>query len=107
MREIFRSTFKSRTRDEWCRVFEGSDACFAPVLTFSESRRHPHNAARGSHVEVGGVAQPAPAPRFSRTPGAVRRAPPERGEGGLAALADWGFSAAEVERLRSAGLGHK
>jgi alpha-methylacyl-CoA racemase len=107
MREIFRRTFKSRTCDEWCRVFEGSDACFAPVLTFSESRRHPHNAARGSFVEVAGVAQPAPAPRFSRTPGAVRRAPPERGQGGVAALADWGFSAAEVERLRSAGLGHK
>ena len=107
LREIFRRTFKSRTRDEWCRAFEGSDACFAPVLTFSESRRHPHNALRGSHVEVSGVAQPAPAPRFSRTPGAVRRAPPERGEGGLAALADWGFSAAEVERLRSGGLGHK
>jgi alpha-methylacyl-CoA racemase len=107
LREIFRRTFKGRTRDEWCRVFEGSDACFAPVLTFSESRRHPHNAARGSHVEVGGVPQPAPAPRFSRTPGAVRRAPPERGEEGLAALADWGFSAAEVERLRSAGLGHQ
>jgi len=107
LREIFRRTFKSRTRDEWCRAFEGSDACFAPVLTFSESRRHPHNAARGSFVEASGVAQPAPAPRFSRTPGAVRRAPPERGEGGLAALADWGFSAAEVERLRSAGLGHK
>jgi alpha-methylacyl-CoA racemase len=107
MREIFRRTFKNRTRDEWCQVFEGSDACFAPVLTFSESRRDPHNAARGSFVEVGGVAQPAPAPRFSRTPGAVRRAPPGRGEGGLAALSDWGFSAAEVERLRSAGLGHK
>jgi alpha-methylacyl-CoA racemase len=107
MREIFRSTFKGRTRDEWCRVFEGSDACFAPVLTFSESRHHPHNAARRSFVEVGGVAQPAPAPRFSRTPGAVRRAPPGRGEEGLPALAEWGFSAAEVERLRSAGLGHK
>src|SRR3954451_6093440 len=106
MREVFRRTFKSRTREEWCRVFEGSDACFAPVLTFSESRRHPHNAARASHVEVGGVSQPAPAPRFSRKPGAVRRTPPERGEGALAALADWGFSAAEVERLRSGGLGH-
>jgi len=105
MREIFRSTFKSRTRDEWCRVFEGSDACFAPVLTFSESRRHPHNAARGSHVEVGGVAQPAPAPRFSRTPGAVRRAPPERGEGGVEALRDWGFSADGIERLANMGLG--
>jgi alpha-methylacyl-CoA racemase len=107
LRETFRRTFKSRTRDEWCRVFEGSDACFAPVLTFSESRRHPHNAARASFVEAGGVPQPAPAPRFSRTPGAVRRPPPERGEGGLAALADWGFSAAELEQLRSRGLGHK
>ncbi len=105
MREIFRRTFKGRTRDEWCRVFEGSDACFAPVLTFSESRHHPHNAARRSFVEVGGVAQPAPAPRFSRTPGAVRRAPPERGEGGLEALLDWGFSGGEIERLAKLGLG--
>jgi len=107
LREIFRKAFRSRTRDEWCRVFEGSDACFAPVLTFSEARQHPHNAARNGFVEAGGGPQPAPAPRFSRTPGAVRRPPPERGEGGLAALADWGFSAAEVEQLRSRGLGHK
>jgi len=107
LREIFRKAFRSRTRDEWCRVFEGSDACFAPVLTFTEARQHPHNAARNGFVEAGGVPQPAPAPRFSRTPGAVRRPPPERGEGGLAALADWGFSAAEVEQLRSRGLGHK
>jgi alpha-methylacyl-CoA racemase len=107
LREVFRKTFRSRTREEWCRLFEGSDACFAPVLTFSEARQHPHSAARNGFVEVGGVAQPAPAPRFSRTPGAVRRAPPSRGEGGLAALADWGFSAPEVERLRSGGLGHK
>ena len=107
LREIFRKTFRSRTREEWCRLFEGSDACFAPVLTFSEARQHPHSAARNGFVEVGGVEQPAPAPRFSRTPGAVRRAPPSRGEGGLAALADWGFSAPEVERLRSGGLGHK
>jgi len=105
LREGFRKAFKTRTRDEWCQVFEGSDACFAPVLTFSESRRHPHNAARGSFVEAGGVAQPAPAPRFSRTPGAVRRAPPERGEGGLEALRDWGFSGGEIERLAKLGLG--
>ncbi|HEY7240644.1 MAG TPA: CaiB/BaiF CoA-transferase family protein, partial [Burkholderiales bacterium] len=107
LREIFQKAFKVRTRDEWCRVFDGSDACFAPVLTFSESRHHPHNAARKSFVDVGGVAQPAPAPRFSRTPAAVGRPPPGRGERGLAALADWGFGAAEVERLRSGGLGHK
>jgi alpha-methylacyl-CoA racemase len=107
MREIFRNTFKAKTRDEWSKVFEGSDACFAPVLTFSEARAHPHSKARGAFVEVANVKQPAPAPRFSRTPGAVRRAPPERGEGGLAALSDWGFSEKEVEGLRSAGLAHK
>jgi alpha-methylacyl-CoA racemase len=107
MREIFARTFRTRTRDEWCKVFEGSDACFAPVLSFSESRRDAHNAARKSFVELAGVPQPAPAPRFSRTPGAVRGAPPERGEGGRAALADWGFSAQDAERLRSAGLDYK
>ena len=107
MRAAFERTFRSRTRDEWCAVFEGSDACFAPVLSFSEAREHPHNALRGSYVKVAGVEQPAPAPRFSRTPGAVRRAPPERGEGGLAALGEWGFGKEETERLRSRGLGWK
>jgi alpha-methylacyl-CoA racemase len=105
MRRQFTQTFKTRTRAEWCDVFEGSDACFGPVLSFSEARQHPHNVARKSFVTVAGVEQPAPAPRFARTPGAVRRAPPERGEGGRAALADWGFPAAEVERLVKAGLG--
>ena len=104
MRSILEKTFKTKTREEWCRVFEGSDACFAPVLSFSEARGHAHNRARASFVEVAGVPQPAPAPRFSRTPGAVRGAPPERGAGGLAALRDWGFSADEVDRLRSGGL---
>jgi alpha-methylacyl-CoA racemase len=107
MREIFSTTFKTKTREEWCKVFEGSDACFAPVLSFSEARNDAHSVARAAFLEVGGVAQPAPAPRFSRTPGAVRRAPPERGAGGKAALADWGFSAPEIERLESRGLGTK
>jgi alpha-methylacyl-CoA racemase len=107
LRAAFAGTFKKKTRDEWSRVFDGSDACFAPVLSFSEARRHPHNLGRKAFIELAGVEQPAPAPRFSRTPGAARGAPPERGEGGAAALADWGFSAAEVERLRSAGLGHQ
>jgi alpha-methylacyl-CoA racemase len=107
MKALFEKTFKAKTRDEWCRVFEGSDACFAPVLSFSESRRDPHNVARGSFVAAGGIEQPAPAPKFSRTPGAVRRAPPERGAGGRAALRDWGFGQSEVERLQSRGLGLK
>jgi alpha-methylacyl-CoA racemase len=105
LRARFAQAFRSRTRDEWCRVFDGSDACFAPVLAFSEARQHPHAAARGGYVEVGGVEQPAPAPRFGRTPGAVRRPPPERGALGGEALADWGFSAKEVERLASLGVG--
>jgi alpha-methylacyl-CoA racemase len=107
MRSMFQSAFKAKTREEWCRVFEGSDACFAPVLSFSEARADAHNRARQAFVEVAGVSQPAPAPRFSRTPGAVRRPPPERGQGGRDALADWGFSAAEAQALRSRGLGYQ
>jgi alpha-methylacyl-CoA racemase len=104
MRKAFAERFKGRTRDEWCAVFEGSDACFAPVLSFSESRSHAHNVARKSYVSVAGVEQPAPAPRFSRTPPGVRGAPPERGEGGGQALADWGFSAQEISRFKSLGM---
>jgi alpha-methylacyl-CoA racemase len=105
MRAAFERAFKAKTRDEWCAVFEGSDACFAPVLSFSEARRHPHNLARRAYLSVARLEQPAPAPRFSATPGEVRRVPPERGAGGRAALADWGFAAAEVDRLCEAGLG--
>lgn len=105
LRRHFAQAFLAKTRDEWCRVFEGSDACFAPVLTFAEAARHPHALARNAHVEVGGVRQPAPAPRFSRTPGAVRGAPPERGAGGRDALADWGFRAEEIDALAAQGLG--
>jgi len=107
MREQFAKIFKTKTRDEWCKVFEGSDACFAPVLSFSEARRHPHNVARASFASVAGVEQPSPAPRFSRTPAKLRGAPPERGEGGSGALADWGFDSDQVKKLRSLGLGIK
>ena len=105
MRAAFEQTFRTKTRDEWCAVFEGSDACFAPVLSFSEARRHPHNVARHGYVTRAKVEQPAPAPRFSATPAAVRRDPPERGAGGREALGDWGFDAAGIARLRAAGLG--
>jgi alpha-methylacyl-CoA racemase len=107
LRKAFSEKFKGRTRDEWCAVFEGSDACFAPVLTFSEARAHPHNVVRHASVRSGKVDQPAPAPRFSRTPGAIRRAPPERGEGGKEALLDWGFSNSELEKFKSLGLNFK
>jgi len=104
MRALFATTFKGRTRDEWCQVFEGSDACFAPVLGWSEARAHPHATARKSFQTVAKVEQPSPAPRFSRTPGAVRRPPPERGGGGGEVLKAWGFGASELAELRSLGL---
>jgi alpha-methylacyl-CoA racemase len=107
MRERFAAAFRSRSREQWCAAFDGSDACFAPVLTFSESRRHPHVAARGGAIELAGIAQPAPAPRFARTPGGARRPPPERGEGGTDALRDWGFDAAAIEELARLGLGSR
>jgi alpha-methylacyl-CoA racemase len=105
MRETFAKAFRSKSRDEWCKVFEGSDACFAPVLSWSEARAHPQSVSRRSYVSLGDVPQPAPAPRFSRTPGEVRREPPERGEGGLQALQEWGFAAKDIDALRSRGLG--
>jgi alpha-methylacyl-CoA racemase len=107
MRRRLSEVFLTKTRDEWCKVFEGSDACFAPVLSFSEARLHSHSVARRSFVDLAGVAQPAPAPRFSRTPAAALRPPPERGAGGRAALQDWGFRGEEMERLRSLGLGYR
>jgi alpha-methylacyl-CoA racemase len=105
LRERFAQAFAARTRDEWVAAFEGSDACFAPVLTFAESARHPHNVSRAAHVTIGGVLQPAPAPRFSRTAPGARGAPPERGAGGASALRDWGLSTEEIATLRSRGLG--
>ena len=105
LRERFAAVFATRTRDEWCAVFDGSDACFAPVLGFTEARAHPHSVARDASLRIGDVDQPAPAPRFDRTPGGVRGAPPERGVGGHAALANWGFDAAGIAALAAQGLG--
>ena len=101
LRAALAERFGEKTRDEWSAVFAGVDACVAPVLTFAESRAHPQVVARGGAIEIGGVAQPAPAPRFARTPGAATRPPPERGSGGAEALADWGFDAEEIARLRA------
>jgi alpha-methylacyl-CoA racemase len=107
MKARFAELFKAKTRDEWVKVFEGSDACFAPVLSWSEAPRHPHHRARSSYISVARVEQPAPAPRFSRTPAEVMHPPPERGEGGKQALADWGLASADVARLKALGLGFK
>jgi alpha-methylacyl-CoA racemase len=95
--------FRTRTRDQWVEFFAGHDVCFAPVLTMNEARAHPHNVARKTFIEVDGAPQPAPAPRFSRTPGAVERAPVVPGADTDTALADWGLSEGEVAALRASG----
>ena len=97
------AAFRTRTRDEWCAVFEGTDACVAPVLTPVEAPSHPHNVARAGFVELAGVPSPAPAPRFGRTP-AGRPSPPHHpGADGDEALADWGLAAEEIAALRDVG----
>jgi alpha-methylacyl-CoA racemase len=96
--------FRTRTRDEWCTLLEGTDACFAPVLTMAEAPHHPHNVARGSFVDVDGVLQPGPAPRFSRTP-AIRPTPPQApGEGTRSALAAWGIAGERIAALLAGGV---
>jgi alpha-methylacyl-CoA racemase len=103
LRDRFTELFKSKTRDEWCEILEGTDACFAPVLTMSEAVDHPQIRARNTIVDDYGVEQPAPAPRFSRTPGAIQGPPPWPGQHTEEALADWGFTLAELEKLRETG----
>lgn len=95
---------RTRSRDQWCELMEGTDVCFAPVLDLDEAPRHPHNRARETFVDLRGVTQPAPAPRFSRTPGRIAGPPPRVGEHSAEVLVDWGFSSAEVEGLRAAGV---
>jgi alpha-methylacyl-CoA racemase len=103
MKERLASVFRTRTRDEWCRIMEGTDVCFAPVLSMGEAPGHPHNRHRQTFVEVAGVPQPAPAPRFSRTPGSIASPPPHVGQHTDEALGDWGLSPEEVAKLREAG----
>jgi len=97
----FAALFATRTRDEWCTLLEGTDACVAPVLDMAEAPRHPHNRARGSFVELAGVTQPAPAPRFSRTAPDVASAPAAPGQHSAEILADWGWSAQAIEKLKA------
>jgi len=103
MKEKFAAVFRTRTRDEWCALMEHTDACFAPVLSMAEAPTHPHNVARGTFTEVAGVMQAAPAPRFSRTPGSIDRPPAHAGQHTDEALADWGFGADEITKLREVG----
>ena len=101
MRKKFADIIAGHTRAHWCSVFDGTEACVSPVLSLEELAAHPHHQARGNFVDVGGVMHPAPAPRFSRTPGEIAGPPAQPGVGAATALADWGFDVADP---RLAGL---
>ena len=101
LKERIAAVVRTRTRDEWTALLQGSDACFAPVLTMHEAPTHPHNAARGTFVEVEGIVQPAPAPRLSRTPAAIQRPPAQPGQHTDEVLRDWlGLDEAALTSLR-------
>jgi alpha-methylacyl-CoA racemase len=95
--------FATRTREQWCALLEGTDACFAPVLTLSETAKHAHSAHRGTIVEVDGIRQPAPAPRLSRTPGRLDRPPAQVGQDTVDVLCDWDIPPDRVQHLLDAG----
>ena len=93
----------TKTREEWCGLLEGTDACFAPVLSLSEAPAHPYHRGRNAFAVVDGVNQPAPAPRFSKTPGRIQGGVAGLGEHNESALADWGLTGAEIAALKTAG----
>jgi alpha-methylacyl-CoA racemase len=99
-KERLAKVFKTKTRDEWCALLEGTDACFAPVLTPVEAPEHPHNRVRGTFLDLAGVPQPAPAPRFSRSVASTPVAAMHPGDDTEAVLGRWGFAPNEVARLR-------
>jgi len=101
LRERFAQIFAGKTRDAWSALMEGREACFAPVLDIAEAQKHPHALSRNSFIEVEGVMQPAPAPRFSRTPSTVRRpVPAVPGANTDEVMARWGFSESEITELK-------
>ena len=101
--KIFAEVFRTHTRAEWEGVFDGTEACVTPVLSFAEAREHPHNVARGTFVEDFGIVQPAPAPRLSRTPAAIAGPPPRSGQHSRQILAEWGFGPAQIAALLDSG----
>jgi alpha-methylacyl-CoA racemase len=103
IRQAIKSAFARKTRPEWCLLLEGTDACFAPVLNLIDVAQHPHNLARETFVEVEGVLQAAPAPKFSRTPGEIQGPPPEYGAHSRSALQDWGFGVEELDQMEAQG----
>lgn len=102
-RQKLADVLRTKTRDEWCEIMEGSDVCFAPVLDMDEAPNHAHNKARDTFVDIDGVVQPNAAPRFSRTPNGLPTVAPDPGQNTDEALAEWGFSADEIKRLKASG----
>lgn len=103
MKRQFAAAFRARTRDEWAALAKGTETCITPVLSMGEAPHHAHLERRNTFVEVDGVVQPAPTPRFSRTPGAIQRPPAEPGQHTDEVLGEWGFSAAELRELHAVG----
>jgi alpha-methylacyl-CoA racemase len=103
MKARFAEIFKSKTRDEWSAIFDGTDACVVPVLSPWEAHLHPHNVARSTFVDVNGTVQPAPSPRFSRTPSAISKPPSPPGADTISALVEWGVPEDAVKKLRESG----
>ncbi|MBB5055148.1 alpha-methylacyl-CoA racemase [Afipia massiliensis] len=103
-RDRFKACFLTRSRDEWCAVLEGTDTCFAPVLTIDEASSHPHLKARKTYVDLNGVNQPAPNPRFSVTPSASSMPPASLGQHSREVLADWGIASEAIEKLCSSSV---
>jgi alpha-methylacyl-CoA racemase len=103
LKERLRELFATKTRNEWCAVMERTDVCFAPVLTMTEAAAHPHNVERETFIEVAGIRQPAPAPRFSRTVPEIERPPAHAGQHSRDILADLGLSDERIEALLASG----
>jgi alpha-methylacyl-CoA racemase len=103
LKERLAGIFRTKTRDEWCELMEGTDVCFAPVLSMAEAPQHPHNVHRGTFVELNDVVQPAPAPRFSGTPVSVQRPPAHAGQHTDEVLAEWGLDGDRIAKLRETG----
>jgi alpha-methylacyl-CoA racemase len=102
-REIFRCLFLTKSRREWCDLLEGTDVCFAPVMSIREAHQHPHMAHRRVFEIVHGVRQPAPAPRLSRTPGAIQGPPAKPGQHSKEILLQWGWTEPEISELQRVG----
>jgi alpha-methylacyl-CoA racemase len=103
LKEKVARVIKTKSRAEWDAAMEGTDVCYAPVLSLAEAPQHPHNKARRTFIEIEGVTQPGPAPRFSRTKPEVQGPPPQAGAHTDAILKDWGFASADIAALKTAG----